>query len=112
MSHQPERKENNCLNCGTLVAGRYCQHCGQENVETKQSAGALVRHFVYDIFHFDGKFFDTMKQLLFRPGYVPKEYVLGKRSSYLDPIRMYLFTSAVFFLVFFFFQQDGPDLQL
>ena len=42
-----------------------------------------------------------MKQLLFRPGRVPKEYVSGKRISYLDPIRMYLFTSAVFFLVFF-----------
>jgi len=101
VSHQPERTEKNCLNCGTLVAGRYCQHCGQENVVTKQSAGAFVKHFVYDIFHFDGKFFDTMKQLLFRPGYVPKLYVEGKRISHLDPIRMYLFTSAVFFLVVF-----------
>jgi hypothetical protein len=101
VSHQPERTEKDCLNCGTLVAGRYCQNCGQENVVVKQSALALVRHFIYDIFHFDGKFFDTLKYLLIRPGFVPKQYVTGKRISYLDPIRMYLFTSAVFFLVFF-----------
>ncbi|WP_165871346.1 DUF3667 domain-containing protein [Flaviaesturariibacter flavus] len=101
MSHQPLRTETNCLNCGTDVAGRYCQNCGQENIVNKQSAWALITHFVYDIFHFDGKFFETLKYLFFRPGRVPLAYVSGKRQSYLDPIRMYLFTSAVFFLIFF-----------
>jgi hypothetical protein len=101
VSHQPERKEKNCLNCGTLVAGRFCQACGQENMETRQSFWGLTRHFIFDVFHFDGKFFDTLNYLLFRPGFVPQEYVRGKRASYLDPIRMYLFTSAVFFLIFF-----------
>ena len=101
MSHQPERAEKNCLNCGTTVAGRYCQACGQENIVTKQSFWALTKHFVYDIFHFDGKFFDTLASLLLKPGKVAREYISGKRMSYLDPIRMYLFTSAVFFLVFF-----------
>ncbi|MGV3656323.1 MAG: DUF3667 domain-containing protein [Chitinophagaceae bacterium] len=56
---------------------------------------------MYDIFHFDGKFFDTLKYLFFWPGGVAKEYVKGRRNRYLDPIRMYLFTSAVFFLIFF-----------
>lgn len=101
MSHQPERKEKNCLNCGATVVGRYCHVCGQENIVPKQNFWSLLKHFVYDIFHFDGKFFDTLKKLIFRPGLVPKEYVQGKRMHYLDPIRMYLFTSAVFFLVFF-----------
>ncbi len=101
MSHLPERKEKNCLNCKEVVYGRYCHVCGQENTITKQGVGSLVKHFIYDIFHFDGKFFDTLKYLLFKPGFVPKEYIDGKRVSYLDPIRMYLFTSAIFFLVFF-----------
>lgn len=100
VSHQPERKERNCLNCGTQVAGRYCQNCGQENIVPRQNFWGLTKHFIYDIFHFDGKFFETLKFLFFRPGFVPKEYVQGKRMRYLDPIRMYLFTSAVFFLVF------------
>ncbi|HEX2608917.1 MAG TPA: DUF3667 domain-containing protein [Flavisolibacter sp.] len=101
MSHQPERIEKDCLNCGAMVQGRYCQVCGQENIVTKQNFWGLTKHFVYDIFHFDGKFFDTLRYLIFRPGFVPKEYVKGKRNSYLDPIRMYLFTSALFFLIFF-----------
>ncbi len=105
MSHQPERTEKNCLNCGTQVAGRFCQTCGQENIVTHQNFWSLTRHFIYDIFHFDGKFFDTLRYLFTRPGFVPREYVNGRRQAYLDPIRMYLFTSAVFFLAFFSFNR-------
>jgi hypothetical protein len=105
VSHQPERKEKNCLNCGATVAGRYCQDCGQENIIPHQNFISLTKHFVYDIFHFDGKFFDTLGHLIRRPGIITKEYVSGKRNKYLDPIRMYLFTSAVFFLTFFAFKE-------
>lgn len=76
---------------------------------THQSAGALILHFIYDIFHFDGKFFDTLRYLLFRPGRVAREYISGRRASYLDPIRMYLFTSAIFFLIFFTFKKVEVD---
>lgn len=106
MSHQPERTEKNCLNCNTHIYGRFCHVCGQENVVSKQSFFSLAKHFVYDIFHFDGKFFETVRKLLLKPGQVPKEYTAGKRASFLDPIRMYLFTSAVFFV--FFFALAGP----
>jgi hypothetical protein len=100
VSHQPQRTENDCLNCGTLVAGRFCQNCGQENIVTHQGFLALTRHFIYDIFHFDGKFFETLWLMFRRPGRVAHEYVKGRRVNYLDPIRMYLFTSAIFFLLF------------
>jgi len=101
VSHQPERKEKDCLNCHAIVQGRYCHVCGQENILPHQNFWSLTKHFIYDILHFDGKFFETVKHLLFKPGHAAKQYVKGKRVSYLDPIRMYLFTSAIFFLVFF-----------
>lgn len=101
MSHTPERKEKDCLNCGTLVQGKYCHKCGQANVVPKESFWAMVTHFVYDITHFDGKFFETVKIMLRRPGFLSLQYVKGKRASFLNPIRMYVFTSAFFFLVFF-----------
>jgi len=110
VSHQPERKAKDCLNCGTIVRGRYCHVCGQENIVTHQNFTALARHFIYDIFHFDGKFFETLKHLFLKPGFVEKQYVKGKRASHLDPIRMYLFVSAVFFLFFFSFAK--PDYKV
>lgn len=101
MSHFKERTEKNCLNCGTEVAGRYCQECGQENIVARESFWSLLTHFVYDITHFDSKFFGTMSHLLTKPGKLSLEYIQGKRNSQLNPIRMYVFTSAFFFIIFF-----------
>lgn len=101
MSHTPQRKEKDCLNCGEIVQGRYCQNCGQENVVPKETFWHMVTHFFNDITHFDGSFFTTVKDLLFKPGFLSKEYMLGRRVKYLHPVRMYVFTSAVFFLLFF-----------
>jgi hypothetical protein len=72
--------------------------------------GHLIRHFLEDITHFDGKFFVTVKDLIIRPGFLTREYVGGKRMSYLNPIRMYIFISAVFFLVLFTGKGE-PEIQ-
>lgn len=110
MSHSPLRKERNCLNCGTYVQGRYCHQCGQENVEPRESFWAVFTHFVADIFHFEGKFFKTVGLLIRRPGFLTAEYMRGRRMSYLHPVRMYLLTSAVFFLIYFtFFSGRGSS---
>ena len=101
MSHSKERKEKVCLNCNAAIIGRYCHNCGQENKEPKESIWHFTTHFLNDFTHFDGKFFTTLKDLLFRPGFLSKEFVLGRRASYLDPVRMYLFTSFFFFLIYF-----------
>ena len=101
LSHSKERKEKVCLNCSATLHGRFCHICGQENLEPKESVLDLFMHFFNDITHFDGKFFSTVKYLISRPGFLSKEYMIGKRASYLNPIRMYVFTSAFFFLVFF-----------
>ena len=101
MSHSKERKEKICLNCNASLYGRYCHVCGQENIEPKQSAWHLVTHFFYDITHFDGKFFTTLKDLVVKPGFLSREFITGRRFSYLNPVRMYVFTSAFFFIIFF-----------
>jgi hypothetical protein len=103
LSHRPQRKEKDCLNCGTVVLDRYCHHCGQENTEPGMTVIGLVQHFFYDITHFDGKFFDTTRHLITKPGFLSLEFLKGRRAAYLDPIRMYVFTSAAFFLLFYSF---------
>ena len=113
VSHLKERKEQNCLNCHTALSGRYCHVCGQENLEPKETVWHLVQHFFNDITHFDGKFFSTVKYLLKRPGFPSSEYAKGRRASYLNPIRMYVFTSAIFFISSFsppaFLEEDRAD---
>lgn len=113
MSHARARKEKDCLNCGAIVQGRYCQECGQENVVPHETFGHMVKHFFYDITHFDSKFFDSVIQLIRKPGFLSKEYNAGRRFRYLHPVKMYVFTSAVFFLIFFsLFSINEPDISV
>ncbi len=109
MSHLKERKEKNCLNCNAVVYGKYCHICGQENVEPKESAWHLINHFFQDITHFDGKFFTSLKYLILKPGYLSREYMIGRRASHLNPVRMYVFASAFFFLIFFSIFKFEPN---
>lgn len=112
MSHHPQRKEKDCLNCGITVVGKFCYNCGQENIEPKESVWQLILHFFNDITHFDGKFFSSLRYLLFKPGFLPKEYMNGRRARYLNPVRMYIFTSFIFFLIFFsFFQITDKEFE-
>jgi hypothetical protein len=101
LSHSKLRAEKICLNCGSPTPERYCPVCGQENIQSRQSVWHLVNHFFSDITHFDGKFFVTVKDLFRKPGFLSKEYMEGRRVTFLDPIRMYIFTSAFFFIIFF-----------
>ncbi len=110
MSHYKQRQKNNCLNCNAAVEDRFCGVCGQENIEIKESFWGIIRHFFEDITHYDGKFLSTLKLLLIKPGFLPSEYLRGRRASYLHPIRLYVFTSAFFFLIFFTFYQKNKDL--
>lgn len=112
MSHFKERTEKICLNCNTALEGRFCHVCGQENIPPKESTWHLITHFFNDITHFDGKFFSTLKLLISRPGFLSAEYARGRRAGYLDPIRMYIFTSAFFFLIFFAYIQPKQILNI
>lgn len=91
------------------MLGRYCHVCGQENIEPREKFRHMLTHFVFDLFHFDGKFFRTMKYLLLRPGFLAQEHLRGRRMDYLHPIRLYIFTSAFFFLFFFMVSPSTID---
>lgn len=106
------RKDKTCLNCGTEVPDRFCSHCGQENVETKESFGHLLNHFFQDITHYDSKFLSTLKYLFFYPGYLTKRYLVGHRADFVNPIRLYVFTSFVFFLVMGMAGDSGGGLNV
>ena len=95
------RKENDCLNCGTILEGKYCHNCGQENLQIKESFGHMMTHAVSDYFHFDHQFFHTLKPLFFQPGKLTTEYMAGHRVQYLHPVKMYIFISLIYFLLLF-----------
>ncbi len=110
MSHGKLRTETDCLNCGAQINGRYCSQCGQENIEPKQTLRHLLTHFFNDVTHFDSRFWSTLKPLLIKPGFLSEEYIKGRRVKYIDPVRMYLFISAAFFVLFFTIREEHKTI--
>lgn len=98
--HSNVEVEQHCLNCGVELKGSYCYQCGQKAFFHKDHFFHLMYEFVADYFHFDGKFFSTLKILFTHPGLLTREYISGKRKKYLNPIQMYIFVSACFFFLF------------
>jgi Protein of unknown function (DUF3667) len=95
------RHENDCLNCGSTLEGKFCHNCGQENLQIKESFGHMMNHAISDYFHFDHQFFHTLKPLFFSPGKLTNEYMAGKRVQFLHPVKMYIFISLIYFLLVF-----------
>ena len=109
MAKHTIREEKNCLNCGAEVLHKFCPACGQQNIDPTLSIKDLLHDVIHDLTHFDGKFFSTVKLLIKKPGFLTAEFIAGKRSSYLHPVRMYVFTSALFFFLFYSFFITVPE---
>lgn len=87
--HAPPR----CLNCGTSLAGSHCHYCGQR-ADVHRSFGAIGHDLVHAIFHFEGKIWNTLPLLAWRPGDLTRRYIHGERARFISPLALFLF--AVF----------------
>ena len=100
MSKSELRKDKTCLNCRYVVENKFCPNCGQENTDTRKTFVQLFVHFFEDLTHYENSFWKTIRNLMFKPSSLTKEYLSGKRMSYLAPIRLYIFISFVTFFLF------------
>ena len=93
-----------CLNCSCKLheSDRYCPNCSQINTTKKLSILDFFKEFLESVFTFDSRLRHTVKDLLFKPGKITKEYVNGKRIKYANPFRFYLSVSIIFFILMSF----------
>ena len=109
MSKSKIRYDKTCLNCRYVVENRFCPNCGQENTDTRKTFHHLFIHFFEDLTHYENAFWKTIKNLLFKPATLTKEYLSGKRLSYLAPVRLYIFISFVTFFLITLFPPASSD---
>ncbi len=89
----------NCHNCGAAVSYHYCALCGQETTLHVPSASEFIHEFVGHYIALEGKLWTTVRKLLLRPGFLSAEYIAGRRVRYVQPLRVYLTFSILFFFV-------------
>ena len=98
-----ENKNTTCKNCEQEFQEtfEFCPHCGQTAKEDL-TIRVLFYNTISNYFDLDARFFKSLIPLMFRPGYLARKFVEGKRLQYLHPAQYYLFASVIFFFIFSF----------
>ena len=81
------------------MKGPFCYFCGQPDRNFMRFFPVLLRDLMEDLLDLDSRFMRTMKPLLFKPGRLTRDYMEGRRFRYAPPMRLYIFSSIVFFLL-------------
>jgi hypothetical protein len=89
----------NCLNCGEVLTGQHCSHCGQRARVRVLSLWGLLKDLFGDLFEWDSRVWRTLRPLASRPGLLTADFLRGRRMHYTPPFRMYLILSVGFFLL-------------
>jgi len=93
-------EDGECLNCGTPLKGQVCHSCGQDSDSFHRPIWSLFWDVFDGLLSIDGKLWRTLPKLMFRPGYLTRHYLEGVRARYVQPFRLLLAASVIFFFVF------------
>lgn len=90
-----------CLNCGCplQISDKYCPNCSQLNSTKQLSITDFFDEFFSSLFTYDSRLRHTIKDLLFKPGVITRNYVAGQRLKYANPFRFYLSISIIYFIL-------------
>lgn len=91
-----------CANCGHPRDARFCPKCGQNDRDYIRSLPPLLGDILKETFELDSRIRRTLPPLFLRPGELPSEFSRNRRASYMSPVRLYLFTSILFFFLLSF----------
>ena len=97
-----------CPNCENEFDNsfNFCPHCGQKNKIINLHLKHLLHDFLSSALNLDSKFLLTFKTLVFYPGKLPKEFLSGRRTKYMPPVRIYIIVSLVYFTMLSFLSTD------
>ena len=88
-----------CRNCGAEIGGNYCANCGQETAVELPPAGRFLREAAGRHVALDGRLWRPLGALLFRPGFLTREYLAGRRRRYVRPSRLFVVLSILMFAI-------------
>jgi hypothetical protein len=80
-----------------MATGAYCPNCGQETSLALPTVRSMLREAAGRYVALDGRMWRTLFPLLFRPGFLTREYFAGRRRRYIRPARLFLVLSIALF---------------
>ncbi len=87
-----------CLNCHEPLAetDSYCASCGQKAQRSTITIWQLIGELFSTLFNLDGRIWHSIRGI-FRPGYIARQFIAGRRKSYVNPMRFFLVAMVITF---------------
>ncbi len=100
VSHKPKHSEqvHVCQNCGEHYEGNFCPTCGQTHNTPRFDITNLFKNLISEAINIEHGFMRNFLELFWRPGYMVRDYLSGKRKDYHKPFQT-LFVLATIYLV-------------
>lgn len=95
-----------CSDCGAPVAANFCAECGQPT-HVHRSLLHLGEELLHGVVHFDGRIWRTLPLLVLNPGKLTREWIAGRRTRYVSPLALFLFSVFVMFFALSFLPNSG-----
>lgn len=104
-------EEHECATCHTEYIGNYCPRCGQSaKVHPKMSLGKTFLMFL-DVWGLGNRgMFRTLRDLIFRPGYLIADYINGKHGAYFPPFKLLFLLTTLSLLIGHGFNLNHEDI--
>ena len=94
----PANATSICSNCGANIVDAFCGHCGQRRFAPEDRRVLhLLREFVEALTDLDGRFWRSMRALLFRPGLLSRDWNSGRRARWMSPVALFLLANVLYF---------------
>ncbi|MFN3837438.1 MAG: DUF3667 domain-containing protein [Brevundimonas sp.] len=90
-----------CSDCGATTSGNFCANCGQPT-HVHRTLMHLGEELLHGVMHFDARIWRTLPLLWLNPGKLTREWVEGRRTRYVSPLAIFLFTLFVMFFALSF----------
>ena len=91
-----QQEASTCPTCGETITRQFCSACGEHKFDRHTfSLKHFAHHAAHELFHLDSKILRTVRYLFSKPAFVTAEYLAGKRSRYMNPLRLYVLCFAV-----------------
>jgi hypothetical protein len=102
---------NYCLNCGSVVTGKYCTNCGQKTGLTRLTFKVLLAEIGHVFTHIEHYFLQSTWDFLARPGKSSLDYIKGKRKKFQKPVSFFIIWAGLYILLHnYIIQQFGYNI--
>lgn len=87
-----------CLNCNTILHGKFCHECGQKITEPTERT---LKHFVFQFFgsafFLENNFLKNVWTLFTKPGKLTIDMIEGRRKRWMPPFSLFLLINLFYF---------------